>query len=106
MKRPTGALLALLFAAATSEAASARPAPPLAAPTGAIVNISTESQLRAAVSSLASNTTIVLAPGRYVLQDAIYVNGTFANVGIRGATGNADDVVLAGPGMTNAAVAT
>jgi hypothetical protein len=56
------------------------------------------------VASLSSNTTIVVAPGTYVLRDAIYVNGTFTNVGIRGATGNADDVVLAGPGMTNASV--
>jgi hypothetical protein len=104
MKLLAGALFALLSVAAASDAAPARPAPPLPAPTGTVVNVSSESQLRAAVSSLASNTTIVLAPGRYVLQDAIYVNGTFTNVGIRGATGNADDVVLAGPGMTNASV--
>jgi hypothetical protein len=93
-----------LMLTATAVAAPARPAPPLPAPTGAIVNVSSESQLRAAVSSLSSNTTIVVDPGTYVLRDALYINGTFTNVGIRGATGNADDVVLAGPGMTNASV--
>ncbi len=46
----------------------------------------------------------MLAPGTYALRDALYVNGAFANVGLRGATGNADDVVVAGAGMTNASV--
>ena len=68
------------------------------------MNVSTESQLRAAVLSLASNVTIVLAPGTYHLTNALYVNGTFTNVGIRGVTGNSDDVVLAGPGMADASV--
>jgi hypothetical protein len=85
-------------------AAPARPAPPLAPPSGAVVHVSSESQLRTAVSRLASNTTIVVAPGVYVLQDTVYINGTFSNVGIRGATGNADDVVLKGPGMSNASI--
>ena len=68
------------------------------------MQVSSESQLRAAVSHLASNTTIVLAAGVYVLQDTVYINGTFSNVGIRGASGNADDVVLKGPGMTNPSI--
>jgi hypothetical protein len=41
---------------------------------------------------------IVLAPGVYVLQDTLYINGTFSNVGVGGALGNADDVVLMGRG--------
>ena len=85
-------------------AAPARPAPPLPAPAGAIVNVSSESQLRTAASRLASNTTIVVTPGVYVLQDTIYINGTFTNVGIRGSSGNADDVVLKGPGVTDPAI--
>jgi hypothetical protein len=89
---------------AVAAAAPARPAPPLPPPPGAVVHVSSESQLRAAASNLVSNTTIVLAPGVYVLQDTIYVNGTFTNVGIRGASGNADDVVLRGPGMTNSSI--
>jgi hypothetical protein len=84
-----------------AEAAAARPAPPLPAPTGTVVTVSTESQLQAAVSALKSNTTIVIAAGTYTLTGTLYVNGTFTNVGLRGATGNADDVVLAGPGMTS-----
>ncbi len=96
-------IAAVVFALLASHAAAApaRPAPALPAPTGAIVNVSTEAQLRASVSGLHSNTTIVMAPGTYVLTTTLYINGTFTNVGLRGATGNADDVVLAGPGMTN-----
>ena len=97
-------LFALLSRAGSSAAAPARPAPAIPPPSGTIVNVSTEVQLRDAVASLASNTTIVVAPGTYSLRDALYVNGTFTNIGIRGATGNSDDVVLAGLGMANASV--
>jgi hypothetical protein len=69
-----------------------------------VVNVATESQLRTAVSHLASNTTIALAPGVYVLQNTVYINGAFSNIGIRGASGNAHDVVLRGPGMTNPSI--
>lgn len=54
------------------------------------------------MQSLASNTTIVIAPGTYVLTRSLYIHGTFTNVGIRGATSNSDDVVLIGPGMAQA----
>jgi hypothetical protein len=97
-------LFALLSAAGSAAAAPARPAPALPPPSGTIVNVSTEVQLRDAIASLASITTIVVAPGYYSLRDALYVNGTFTNIGIRGATGNSDDVVLAGLGTTNASV--
>ncbi len=80
------------------------PAPTLPPPTGTVVNVSTAAQLKSAVSALSSNTTIVVAPGTYTLTDALYINGTFTNVGIRGATNNRDDVVLAGPGMTVSSV--
>jgi hypothetical protein len=104
MTRVCTSLGALLLSPVVVAAAPARPAPPLPPPSGTVVNVSSESQLRAAASHLTSNTTIVLAPGVYVLQDTVYINGTFSNVGIRGASGNADDVVLQGPGMTNAAI--
>jgi hypothetical protein len=81
-------------------AGPATPAPALPAPTGTIVNVSTETQLRNAVSALKSNTTIVVAPGTYTLTSTLYINGSMTNVGIRGATGNRDDVVLVGRGMT------
>jgi hypothetical protein len=98
-------LLVCLLGCLTSSAAlarPARPAPPLPAPSGTVVNVSTEPQLQAAMQALTSNTTIVLAPGTYVLTRTLYIHGVFNNVGIRGATGNADDVVIVGPGMTQA----
>ena len=108
--QPSGVVRALALCALfsgtavlTAAARPARPAPPLAPPGGAIVNVATDAQLQAAVQALTSNTTIVLAPGTYVLSSTLWINGTFANVGIRGATNNADDVVLVGPGMTEAA---
>jgi len=95
--------LALAAGASRLEAAAARPAPALPTPGGTIVNVSTEAQLQNAVTQLHSNTTILIAPGTYVLTSTLYINGAFANVSLRGATNNADDVVLRGPGMTNAA---
>jgi hypothetical protein len=74
--------------------------PPLPAPSGTIVNVSTEAQLQSAVAGIKSNTTIVIAPGTYNLSGTLYINGGFSNVGIRGATNNRDDVVLVGKGMT------
>ena len=97
-------MVALLCFVTPLAAAPARPAPPLPPASGTIVRVSTESQLRAAVSALRSNTTIEIAPGTYSLRDALYVNGTFTNVGIRGATDNSDDVVLVGAGMNNSTV--
>jgi hypothetical protein len=98
------AILLHLCSGRAAEAAAARPAPPLPAPTGAIVNVSTEPQLQAAVAALTSNTTIMIAAGTYRLSGTLYVNGTFTNIALRGSTGNADDVVLVGAGMTNASV--
>ena len=82
--------------------ATAGPAvPPSPLPiTGTVVNVSSIQQLRNAVSGLASNTTILIAPGTYQLTSPLYVNGSFTNVAIRGASGNRDDVVLVGRGMT------
>lgn len=88
-------------------AAHARPIdspPPLPAPTGSVVNVSTVAQLLQAVSNLSSNTTIVLAPGTYNLTSTIWINGTYSNVGIRGATNNRDDVVLLGRGMNDSSI--
>jgi hypothetical protein len=82
--------------------ASAGPAvPPSPLPiSGTVVRVATTQQLQNAVASIASNTTILIAPGTYPLASPLYVNGTFTNVAIRGATGNRDDVVLVGKGMT------
>ena len=92
---------ALIFPAIAFARSTTSP-PPLPAPSGTVVNVSSESQLQAAVQHVASNTTIVIAPGTYVLSSTLYINGTFANVTVRGATNNRDDVVLVGPGMSTA----
>ena len=101
-----GRVVALLVVTARlATAGPATPAPPLPPPTGTVVNVSTEAQLQNAVAAIASNTTIVIAPGTYNLTGTLYINGTFTNVGIRGATNNRDDVVLVGKGMTRPATA-
>ena len=76
--------------------------PPLPAPSGRVVKVSTEPQLQAAVSSLTSDTTILIAPGTYQLTSTLYLNGNLQDVALRGASGNRDDVVLVGRGMINA----
>jgi hypothetical protein len=96
------ALSSTIAFAANAYAAPARPAPALPAPTGSVVSVSTEAQLQNAVAHLQSNTTILVAPGTYTLTSTLYINGTFTNVALRGSSSNADDVVLQGPGMTNA----
>ncbi len=83
-------------------AGPALPPSPLPPPAGAVVNVSTVAQLQNAVASIASNTTIVISAGTYNLTSTLYINGSFVNVGIRGATGNRDDVVLVGKGMNAA----
>jgi hypothetical protein len=106
---PGGLRLRLAFATLVliswncARAEPVSPAPPLPAPTGTVVQVSTEPQLQAAMAQLRSDTTIVLAPGTYRLTRTLYINGTYSNVGIRGATNNPDDVVIVGPGMTNTA---
>jgi hypothetical protein len=78
------------------------PPVPLPAPSGPIVHVNTLAQLQNAVAGIASNTTILIGPGTYNLATPLYINGSFTNVGIRGATGNRDDVVLVGRGMNGA----
>src|SRR3989442_3727736 len=76
--------------------------PPLPAPGGHVVAVSSEAQLQSAVTRLASNTTILLAPGTYDLTRTLSINGNFTNVAIRGASDDRDAVVLKGPGMARA----
>lgn len=83
-------------------AASPDSAPPLPAPTGQVVNVSTEPQLRNAVAALTSGTTIVIAPGTYRLTATLYINKAVSDVVIRGASNNRGDVVLVGKGMAAA----
>ena len=60
-----------------------------------LMTVSTEDELQAAVASATTDTTIVLEAGTYRLTQTLSVRGA-ANVTLRGATGNRDDVVLLG----------
>jgi hypothetical protein len=75
--------------------------PPLPAPSGTIVNVSTVAQLQAAVSNLASNTTILVADGDYPLTNTLRFRNGVSSVTLRGASGNRDAVVIRGKGMSN-----
>jgi hypothetical protein len=74
-------------------------APPLPAPVGRAIMVATEPELRSAVRSLTSNTTILIAPGTYRLTETLGVSGPLRNISIRGASGQRDEVVIVGPGM-------
>ena len=95
------ALLALLIPSPARANWPAVP-PPLPAPTGRVVNVSTEPALQAAVAGVTSDTTIVIAAGTYSLSQSLYFHGPLSNVTLRGATNNRDDVVLVGQGRDNA----
>jgi hypothetical protein len=76
-------------------------APALPAASGVVINVGSQAALQAAIENLQSNTTILIAPGTYQLTSQLHVHDV-SNVSIRGASGNRDDVVLVGRGMTNA----
>jgi hypothetical protein len=95
-------LVSLIVSSGAAAAGPAVPPGPLPPPVGTVVNVANVAQLQNAVAAIASNTTIVIAPGTYNLATPLYINGRFTNVGIRGATGNRDDVVLVGKGMNAA----
>jgi len=94
-------MFTIIFASDT-RAASPDSAPPLPAPSGNVVRVSTEPELQAAVRNLASDTTILIAPGTYHLTNTLYIGfRSLTNIALRGATNRRNDVVLVGPGMTN-----
>jgi hypothetical protein len=95
-------VVAVIGIGRVAESGPASSPTPLPLPTGTIVNVSSVAQLQSAVAAMTSNKTIVIAPGTYNLTTTLYINGTFTNVGIRGATNNRDDVVIVGKGMTAA----
>ncbi len=67
------------------------------------VNVSTLLQLQSAVSNLQSNTTIIMAAGTYNLSGPLYIPQGTTNIVIKGATGNRDDVIVQGSGMSGGA---
>ena len=72
--------------------------PPLPPPTGIVIEISNESDLRDQALNAVSSTTLLVAAGTYHLTDYLHV--MVADLAIRGATGNRDDVILDFGGMT------
>jgi len=80
-------------------------APALPEAKGNVVTVSDVEALYRAVSSIESNTTIVLRKGTYQLHRPIHFdrNG-LKNVSLRGETGRFEDVVIRGAGMNNKAV--
>ena len=77
-------------------------APPLPAPTGNVVRVSTVSAFQNAVAGLTSGTTILMAPGMYNLTAFVAVANGVRDVAIRGDSNSCDDVVIVGKGMSNA----
>jgi hypothetical protein len=89
-----------LLLKAPSAAPSLGPPPP---PGANVVWVDTVAELQTAVRNLHSNQTIVIEPGTYNLTETLIVgrSAQVANVTLRGATDNFDDVVLRGRGMEN-----
>jgi hypothetical protein len=67
---------------------------------GSTVTVSTLSQLQSAISNLQSGQTVLISPGTYTLSDALYLPQNLSNVTIKGSTGNRDQVIIQGAGMS------
>ena len=100
MRRGLVFLLMAVPARALAALIAPPPAPPLPPPAGNVVTVSTLSGLQNAVASLTSNTTVMIQPGTYHLTGTLRIRNNVTNVALRGATGNRDDVVIVGNGMT------
>ena len=101
--RQAVALLVVATTLAVSPSGSALAAGQCVAPTspvGQVVTVDTVAELQAAVSDLVSGTTILIADGVYELTNTLNIRGV-SNVAIRSASGDRDQVVLRGPGMSN-----
>lgn len=70
-----------------------------------VINVDDSKQLRRAVRTLKSKTEIRIAPGTYKLTETLQIPEGVSNIVIRGATGNRQDVLLKGFGMTDKRVA-
>jgi hypothetical protein len=68
------------------------------------VNVSTVSQLQNAISSLQSNTQILVDDGHYPLSRILVIGSGVQNVALKGKSGNRDDVVIQASGMEDSAV--
>ncbi len=75
-------------------------APILAEPSGNIVVVANVTQLHQAVNNLQANTTVLLQPGDYLLNQTLYIQQN--NITIRGNSNRCDQVNLIGKGMEEA----
>ena len=97
---PYATALGLAAMLASIARATSAVCPALPPPVGTIVSVATEPELQAAIASLGSNSTVLLADGVYDLTQTLVIGGV-TGVAIRGASGNRDAVVLRGRGMSN-----
>lgn len=72
---------------------------------GRSITVKTLGELEEAVDHLQSNTTVLIAPGTYVLTHPLNFRNKISNVGIRGLLKNRDKVVILGGGHNNRASA-
>jgi len=89
-------LLARTFPARSNAAQETR-CPPLPPPSGDVIVVSTEVQLRHWATNAAPGTTILIAAGTYDLQGVVHVVND--GITLRGASGNRDEVILDGGEM-------
>ncbi|MGF1580087.1 MAG: Ig-like domain-containing protein [Gemmataceae bacterium] len=68
--------------------------------TNNVIRVTDVAQLQSAISNLKSGQTIVLAKGTYDLTDTLWLPQNINNVTIKGETGDHDDVILRGKGMS------
>ncbi len=70
-----------------------------------IVNVQNVSELQSALTQANNqngNMTVVLAPGEYILNsNLLFIGNNMADLTIKGATGNRDDVIIRGQGWNN-----
>lgn len=91
-------LLSLIF----PRDSAGQTAPDLPPSQGQIIRVASETALQRAISSVTSNSTILLAPGTYQLTKTLTLRGVH-DVAIRGERPDRDAVVIVGPGMKNSA---
>jgi len=88
----------LLVGASVAGAGVCDPLPP---PTGTVVTVSNEADLRTQAMTAVPRTTIMVAAGVYAIADYLHVINS--GITIRGATGDRDDVILDFGGMSGGA---
>jgi hypothetical protein len=95
--RPKASTPSVTAGPSAKAALAAAVCPPLPPPTGPVVTVSSESELRDQAYNAAPGTTVLVAAGAYHMGD--YVHIVQDGVSIRGETGQRDDVVLHFGGM-------